>query len=49
MSRLLTALAGFEGEMANVPDLPFGRTIPPHQADSVKRYWEDLFGGWKQS
>jgi len=49
MSRLLTALAGFVGEMANVPELPFGRTIPPHQADSVKQYWDDLFGGWKQS
>jgi len=49
MSRLLAALAEFEGEMANVPDLPFGRTIPANQADSVKQYWNDLFGGWKQS
>lgn len=46
MSRLLTALAGFGQEMANVRDLPFGRTIPAHQADAVGPYWDDLFGGW---
>lgn len=47
MSRLLAALVEFEGELANVPDLPFGRAIPVHQADLVKPYWDDLFGGWE--
>jgi hypothetical protein len=33
-------------KLANARRLPFPATIPPVQATQVRRYWNDLFGGW---
>jgi hypothetical protein len=46
MARLLDCCADLLEELANAPAMPFGATIAPEQQEQVRRYWEDLFGGW---
>jgi len=47
MARLLDVAAEVIAECANAPEMPFPTVIPDDQAESVRKFWEDLFGGWE--
>lgn len=48
MARLLDAAAAWLGDLADAEEIPFARSVPPAQAESIGRFWEDLFGGWDE-
>lgn len=43
---VITASAEILAELADAESIPFPNTIPEDQSGEIKRYWEDLFGGW---
>lgn len=46
MARHLDAVSDFVGTLSRAKQLPFPVAIPAAQAEGVKTFWEDLFGGW---
>jgi hypothetical protein len=49
LSKQVDAGAAFMCDLANSAKFPFKTGIPRKQADTIKKYWKDLFGGWKGS
>lgn len=46
MARVVDASAGLLDELANVQPMPFASVIPQMQAERVRLFWSDLYGGW---
>lgn len=48
VAELLDASAALLLDLANAPTLPFPPTVDPSFSEPVRRYWDDLFGGWEE-
>jgi Zn-dependent M28 family amino/carboxypeptidase len=46
LADVITASAEILTEFADTATIPFPNAIPEDQSEQIKRYWEDLFGGW---
>lgn len=46
VATLLEASAAVLQDLATRTDLPFPATVDPVFVEPVRRYWDDLFGGW---
>ncbi len=46
MAQLLNVVGAWMADLAQCTEVPFSRSIPREQAEEVKNFWEDLFGGW---
>jgi aminopeptidase YwaD len=49
LADVISASAEILAELADAESIPFPNAIPEDQSEQVKRYWEDLFGGWGET